>query len=113
MTPSTDGPSARSLPVQEHEPSTTNTAPPATCTTKPCAPWATVSSASCTAAYATTPPTAKTPPGHIAKSPTLLDNLRPWDVYKASKLPFGNETKSAAILVGVKHTELLEENCAI
>ena len=36
-----------------HGPSTTSTAPPATCTTKPYAPWATDSSASCTAAFAT------------------------------------------------------------
>ena len=49
-------------------------------TTKPSAPWATASSASCTAAYATTPSTAKTPPGHIATSPKPLDELRPWDV---------------------------------
>ena len=28
-------------------------------------------------------PTANTPPGHIAKSPKPLDNLRPWDVYTA------------------------------
>ena len=33
-----------------------------------------------TAASATTPPTANTPPGRTAKSPTPLDNLRPWDV---------------------------------
>ena len=46
--------------------STTSTAPPATPTTKPCAPWATDSWASCTAAYATTAPTTNTPPGHTA-----------------------------------------------
>jgi hypothetical protein len=28
-----------------------------------------------------TPPTAKSPHGHIAKSLKLLDELRPWDVY--------------------------------
>ena len=60
---------------------TTNTAPPATCTTKPCAPSPTASWASCTAAYATTPSTANTPPGHIAKSPKPLDESGPWDVY--------------------------------
>jgi Transposase IS116/IS110/IS902 family len=64
-----------------HGPSTTSTAPPATCTTKPYAPWVTDSSASCTAACATTPPTTNSPPGHTAKKPTLLDDLRPWDVY--------------------------------
>ena len=26
-------------------------------------------------------PTTNTPPGHTAKSPEPLDNLRPWDVY--------------------------------
>ena len=31
-------------------------------------PWATASSASCTAAYAITPTTANTPPGHTAMS---------------------------------------------
>jgi hypothetical protein len=65
------------------ERSTTNIAPPATPTTKPCAPSATASSASCTAAYATTAPTTNTPPGHIAKTPEPLDNLRTWDVYTA------------------------------
>ena len=58
-----------------------HTAPPATCIIKPCAPWATASSASCTAASATTPPIAKKPPGRTAKSPKPLDNLGPWDVY--------------------------------
>ena len=62
-------------------PTTTSIAPPATPTTKPCAPSATASSASCTAAYATTSPTTNTPPGHIAKTPEPLDNLRTWDVY--------------------------------
>ena len=61
-------------------PSTTNTAPPATCTTKPYAPWATGSSASCTAAYATTPTTTNTKPGHTDNPPRRLDTLRPWDV---------------------------------
>ena len=51
-------------------------------TTKPCAPWATASSASCTAAYATTPATTNTPPGHTAPRPRL-DTLRPWDVYSS------------------------------
>jgi hypothetical protein len=60
-----------------------NTAPPTTPTTKPCAPWETGSSASCTDAYATTPPTTNTMPGHTAKplpATKLLDNLRTWDV---------------------------------
>jgi hypothetical protein len=51
-------------------------------TTKPCAPSGTASSASCTAAYATTPSTTNTPPGHTAKPPPLDDKLRPWDAYK-------------------------------
>ena len=45
---------------------------------------------------ATTPPTAKTPPGHIAKSPTLLDNLRPWDVYSS----FGPDPQRTG---GIRH----------
>ena len=61
----------------------TSTAPPTTPTTKPYVPWPTASSASCTAAYATTPDTTNTPPGHTApRSP--LDTLRPWDVYTAA-----------------------------
>ena len=82
MTPSTTGPSAPCPPAPGPGPTTTSTAPPATPTTKPCAPLATASSASCTAAYATTAPTTNTQPGHIAKSPTPLDKLRPWDVYR-------------------------------
>jgi hypothetical protein len=35
------------------------------------------------AAYATTPSTANTPPGHAVKPPKPLDKLRPWDVYTA------------------------------
>ena len=50
-------------------------------TTRPCAPWATASWAFCTAAYATTPDTTNTRPGHTAPQPRL-DNLEPWDVYK-------------------------------
>ena len=46
--------------------STTNAAPPATFTTKHCAPSATDSSASCTAASATAPATTNTKPGHTA-----------------------------------------------
>ena len=80
-TPSTTGPSAPCKPGPAHGPYTTSTAPPATCTTKSYAPSETDSSASCTAAFATTPPTAKPPHGHTAKSPKLLDELRPWDVY--------------------------------
>ena len=68
-------------PAPAPAPSTTNTAPPATPTTKPYAPSATASSASCTAAYATTPPTTNTPPGHTACQ-RRLDNLRTWDVYR-------------------------------
>src|SRR5258705_4285270 len=77
MTPSTNGPSARSTTAQAREPSTTSTAPPETSTTKPCAPWVIDSSASCTAAYATTPSIANTPPGHTAKPPKLLDSYEP------------------------------------
>ena len=66
---------------QAHERSTTRTAPPETSTTKPYSPWATDSSASYTAAYATTPPTTNTPPGHTVKPPKPLDDLHPWDVY--------------------------------
>ena len=51
-------------------PTTTSIAPPATPTTKLCAPLAADSWASCTAACATTRPTTNTPPGRIAKSPT-------------------------------------------
>ncbi len=43
------------------------------------------SSESCTAAFATTPPTAKPPPGHTAKSLKPLDDLRPWDVYTSCR----------------------------
>ena len=52
---------------------------PETCTIKPCAHWATDWSASSTAAYATTPHTAKTPAGHTAKPPQppkSLDKLQ-------------------------------------
>jgi transposase len=42
--------SARSRSARAPAPSTTNTAPPTTPTTKPCGPWATASWASCTAA---------------------------------------------------------------
>jgi transposase len=45
--------------------------PPETCTIKPYGLWATASSASCTAAYATAPSTTNTPPGHTAKPPRL------------------------------------------
>ena len=69
-----------SRPAPAPAPSTTSTAPPATSTTKPYAPWATGSSASSTAAYATTAPTTNTPPGHTAKHQPPLDNLRTWDV---------------------------------
>src|SRR6478609_6431307 len=81
MTPSTNGPSPPCWPAPAPERSTTNTAPPATCTTKPYAPSPTASWASCTAAYAITPSTANTPPGHIAKTPKPLDELGSWDVY--------------------------------
>src|SRR6516164_4958619 len=49
----------------------TSTAPPATYTTKPYAHWATASSASCTAAYATARSTTNTPPGHTVCQPPL------------------------------------------
>jgi transposase len=45
--------------------------------------WATAWSASCTAAWPTTPPTANPSPGDTAQapiSPRPLDTLRPWDV---------------------------------
>jgi hypothetical protein len=64
-------------------PTTMPAAPTDIATTKRCAPSATASSASCTAAYATAPPTTKQPPGpatsrHRTKPP--LDELEPWDV---------------------------------
>src|SRR6478672_8787595 len=77
MTPSTTGPSARSTTAQARERSTTSTAPPETSTIKPCAPWVIDSSASCTAAYATAPSIANTPPGHTAKPPKPLDSYEP------------------------------------
>ena len=61
-------------------PSTTSTAPPATYTTKPYAPWETASSASSMAAYATAPTITNTKPGHTVNPPRQLDTLRPWDV---------------------------------
>ena len=73
-TPSTTGPSAPCPPARVPEPTTTSIAPPATPTTKPYAPLATASWASCTAAYATTAPTTNTPPGRTAcRRP--LDNV--------------------------------------
>jgi transposase len=48
--------------------------------TKPYAPWATASSASCTAAYATAPTTTSTKPGPTDNLTKRLDTLRPWDV---------------------------------
>jgi hypothetical protein len=63
-------------PVPAPELSTTSTAPPATLTTKPYAPWATVWSASCTAAYATTRSTTNTPPGPTACQ-RQLDSYEP------------------------------------
>src|ERR1700758_3367863 len=71
MTPSTNGPSAPCQPVPAPALSTTTTAPPATPTTKPYASWATVWSASCTAAYATKRSTTNTPPGPTAGQPRL------------------------------------------
>jgi hypothetical protein len=38
-----------------------------------------------------TPTTANTPPGHTAKSPKPLDELRPWDVYSGTAKPNGNK----------------------
>jgi hypothetical protein len=49
-----------------------------------------------TAASATTPTTANTPPGHTAKRLKPLDKLRPWDVYTAT--PGGNDTRHIAVL---------------
>src|SRR5271166_627586 len=80
-TPSTNGLSAPSTTAQAPERSTISTARSEISTTKPYAPWATDSSASCTAAYATTPTTANTPPGRT-EPPPRLDDLQPWDVYK-------------------------------
>src|SRR5271155_6286094 len=79
-TPSTNGLSAPSTTAQAPERSTISTARSETSTTKPYAPWATDSSASCTAAYATTPTTANTPRGRT-EPPPRLDDLQPWDVY--------------------------------
>jgi hypothetical protein len=47
---------------------------------RPCAPWPTDGSASCTAACATEPATTSSPPG-LHPNSTLLDTYRPWDVY--------------------------------
>jgi transposase len=63
-TRSTCGHSVPYRPAPAPAPSTTNTAPPAIATTRPYAYWVTASSASCTAAYATTPTTTNTPPGN-------------------------------------------------
>ena len=79
LTRSTNGHSQHSAPAPEPEPSTTNDAPPATATTKPCGPWATGSSASCTAAYDTRASTTNTSPGDTAHN-SPLDKLHPWDV---------------------------------
>ena len=57
----------------------TNTAPPATCTTKHYEHLATDSSASSTAASTTEPSTTNTPPGDIAPN-SPLDTYDPWDV---------------------------------
>ena len=73
------GQSAPWPPALAPAPSTTNTAPSATSTTKHYAPSPTASSASCTAAYATTPTTTNTGPGRTAQQQPL-DALRPWDV---------------------------------
>jgi hypothetical protein len=48
-----------------------HTAAPATCTTKHCAPWGIVSSASSTAAYAIKLTTTNTKPGHTAQQQPL------------------------------------------
>ena len=96
-----------SQPAPAPAPSTTTAAPQETCTTKPYALWATASSASSTAAFATTPNTTNTPPGHTAKPPPAprpLDNLRPWDVTKTanavaySKLSDGGQLRAAALV---------------
>ncbi|BBX69278.1 hypothetical protein MPSYJ_27390 [Mycolicibacterium psychrotolerans] len=70
--------------VSAPAPSMTSTAPPETGTARHYAPWATASSASCTAAFATGPPTANTQPGPTANEtpPSRLhDNWQSWDVW--------------------------------
>jgi hypothetical protein len=52
-------------------------------TTRPCAPWATDSSASSTAAYATAPTTTKQKPG-LTAPPQQLDALQPWGIQAES-----------------------------
>jgi hypothetical protein len=56
-------------------------APVAPPTTRPCGPWPTDWSASCTAASVTTPATTRPPPGTSQQiKPPPLDGLQPWDV---------------------------------
>jgi hypothetical protein len=80
MTPSTNGRWALSTTAQAPARSTTNTARQETSTIKPYELWGIDSSASCMAAYATTPTTTNTLPGRTAPHPRL-DDLHPWDVY--------------------------------
>jgi hypothetical protein len=61
--PSTGRPSPRSAARRERGPTTTPSAPAAPPITRPCVPYPTDSSASCTAACATTPATTKPSPG--------------------------------------------------
>ena len=75
--------SPRSAPAPAPAPTTTRDALTVTATTKPCAPSATASWASCTAAYATAASTTKRPPGpatQSSKTKRPLDSLEPWDV---------------------------------
>jgi hypothetical protein len=75
---STCGHSPRSASAPAPARSTTTAAPPATPTTRRCAPSATTSSASSTAAWPATPPTTSTPPGHTAPVP---GTAKPLDSY--------------------------------
>ena len=81
-TPSTIKRSASSPAHRAPAPATTGTAPAAPPTTKHSGPSLTGSSASSTAAYATTSPTTRPPPGPAKppKPPSPLDDLQPWDV---------------------------------
>jgi transposase len=81
-TPSTTRPSPRSASHPPPGPPTTASAPAEPPTTRPCAPWPTGWSASCTAACAITGATRRAPPGRppIPLATPPLDDLRPWDV---------------------------------
>jgi hypothetical protein len=68
------------------------------------------SSASCTAASATTPPTTNTPPGHTAKTRKPLDDLRPWDVYTSCRFPIfmsSSRFEGHPVVIGDKEVRLM------